>query len=224
MHGMLTLKMNSRRSTCLFAFVTLAIVSLCWYLRTDEPSYLQSYLQSDNAKRIASTLEPSLRVCKCHVVDGIVVRHTNTSRGRGIFATRDLPKDTLWYQLDCGHDANKDWGDCLLLSKQTILEMMAVPALRDLVKYIWEYSWLAHENRGYVVDFVIARYTNHCLEPNSGIPGNPDVMPDSSYTLRDIKAGEEICEDYNTYHMDELISTELQSFEDSLSLRQHHKN
>ena len=208
MHGMFTLKMNSRRSTCLFAFVILAIVLLCLYLRTDEPSHLQSSLRN---------LEPSLKVCKCHVLDGIVVRYTNTSRGRGIFATRDLPKGALVYHLDCGHDANKDWGDCLLLSKQTILEMMAVPALRNFVKYIWEYSWFSQENRGYVVDFVIARYTNHCLEPNSGTPGNPDVMPDSSYTLRDIKAGEEICEDYNTYHMDEPISMELHSFEESLS-------
>ena len=153
----------------------------------------------------------------CHVVDGIAVRHTNTSKGRGIFATRDLPKGTLWYQVDCGHDANKDWGDCLLLSKQTILKMMAVPALRDFAKYICEYSWFAQENRGFVVDFDIARYTNHCLEPNSGIPGSPKVMPDRSYTLRDIQAGEEICEDYNTYHMDGLISAELNSFYESLS-------
>ena len=205
---MFTLKMNRRSATCLFAFVILTIVLLCLYLRTDEPSHLQSSLRN---------LDPSLKVCKCHVLDGIVVRHTNTSRGRGIFATRDLPKGALVYHLDCGHDANKDWGDCLLLSKQTILAMMAVPALRDLVKYIWEYSWFAQENRGFVVDFVVARYTNHCLEPNSGIPGNPDVMPDRSYALRDIKAGEEICEDYNKYHMDKLISAELHSFYASLS-------
>ena len=214
---MFPLKMNSRRSTCLLAFVILAIVWLCWYLRTDEPSHLQSSLQSGNAKRIASTLEPSLRVCKCHVGDGTVVRHTNTSRGRGIFVTRDLPQGALVYHLDCGHDANKDWGDCLLLSKQTILEMMAVPALQDLVKYIWEYSWFAQENRGFLVDFTIDRYTNHCLEPNSGIPGNPAVILDRSYALRNIKAGEEICEDYNTFHMDKLISAELHSFCESFS-------
>ena len=118
--------------------------------------------------------------------------------------------------MDCGHDANKDWGDCLLLCKQTILEMMAVPALQDVAKYIWEYSWFAQENRGFVVEFDIARYTNHCLEPNSGIPGNPNVMPDRSYTIRDIKAGEEICEDYKTYHMDKLISAELHGFHDTL--------
>ena len=221
---MFILKMNSRSTTCLLAFLILAIVSLCWYLRTYEPSLLQRSLQSGNAKRIASTLEPSLRVCKCHVVDGIVVRHTNTSKGRGIFATRDLPKGTTWYQLDCGHDANKDWGDCLLLSKQTILAMMAVPALQDFAKYIWEYSWFAQENRGFVVDFDIARYTNHCLEPNSEIPRKPDVIRDRSYTLRDIKAGEEICEDYNTYHMDELISRDTTLLRFSLSLRQHYIN
>ena len=110
------------------------------------------------------------KTCRCHHIDHLVIRHTGALRGRGVLTTRAIPKGTLWYQIDCGQHANPDWGDCLVLDKDLITRMKDIPALRGLLKNIWKYSWYSVTNKGYVLDFNVDRYVNHCTEPNSGTP------------------------------------------------------
>ena len=113
--------------------------------------------------------------------------------GLGVFAKRDIPKGTVWWRGE--KDVN-----VLLFNRQQYLhfQQSAGNSLKDA---FWEvlatYSYYSRQLDSLIVCLDNARYVNHSDEPNSG----PDETqnPLLSVALRDIKAGEEILENYDHY-------------------------
>jgi SET domain-containing protein len=104
--------------------------------------------------------------------------------GVGVVAIRDIPKGTPVFA--------EDDEDILWIEKKDIGEVP--PAIRELYE---DFCVAKGDKYGCPKDFdklTVAWYLNHSDEPN--------VVADENYrfyALRDIKAGEELTADYNTY-------------------------
>ncbi len=71
------------------------------------------------------------------------------------------------------------------------------PPSDGLLNSIYTYSYFSAEHDALVLILDNARYTNHSSEPNSAEYEEPGAI--GSIAIRDIKAGEEITENYNLY-------------------------
>ena len=113
--------------------------------------------------------------------------------GKGIFATASVARGALLWKYAPGasvveHDE---------LSLRARLAGMAEAERHDLLEHIYCWDGRAIE----ILDD--AKIWNHSVTPNSGLHPDPDAgVCDgvSSYALRDIAVGEEVTDDYVTFH------------------------
>jgi len=113
--------------------------------------------------------------------------------GLGIFAKQDIPKGTIWWRARRGKDV-------LLIGKaqyDVIRESTHSPVSQGLLAAIMTYAYYSAADNALILILDHARYTNHSNEPNSDVCPEPGVI--GSIALRDIRAGEEIVEDYNLF-------------------------
>lgn len=112
--------------------------------------------------------------------------------GLGIFAKTNIPKGTIWWQArPC---------DVLLIEQdqfETLKTSHHSPVSKALLEAIYTYSYYSAEDDALILILDQARYTNHSFQPNSDVIPEPGII--GSITLRDIKAGEEILEDYSEF-------------------------
>ena len=101
--------------------------------------------------------------------------------GLGLFAAEDIPAGTVIWRFDEGWDLLRreaDWPD-------------------DVPKaFLKTYAYLAHGTKKplYVICIDNARFINHSARPTG--TGGPSPI---TIAARDIRAGEEITEDYRTF-------------------------
>eukprot|EP01012_Entosiphon_sulcatum_P005901 TRINITY_DN1273_c0_g1_i1.p1 TRINITY_DN1273_c0_g1~~TRINITY_DN1273_c0_g1_i1.p1 ORF type:complete len:157 (-),score=34.90 TRINITY_DN1273_c0_g1_i1:315-785(-) len=114
--------------------------------------------------------------------------------GLGIFAKVDLPKGTCWWTLKLNKNV-------LLITYDQYKQLMdsnqeGSPLSQALLASVNHFGYYEGNQDAIAICMDNARFTNHSDDPNSGgDPTNP-----ISVALRDIKAGEEITEDYMGYH------------------------
>lgn len=113
--------------------------------------------------------------------------------GMGIFARVDIPKGTVWWRARPGIDV-------LLINRaqfQTLQTSQHSSVSKDLLEAIYTYSYYSATEDALILILDHARYTNHSFQPNSDVIPEPGVI--GSIALRDIRAGEEIMEDYSEF-------------------------
>jgi uncharacterized protein len=113
--------------------------------------------------------------------------------GLGVFARVDIPIGTVWWRAHPGKDVlliTKAHFDTFRLSTHSAVS-------RDMLEAIYTYSYYSAEEDALILILDHARYTNHSFQPNSDVNPEPGVI--GSIALRDIKAGEEIVEDYSEF-------------------------
>lgn len=104
--------------------------------------------------------------------------------GIGLFADEDIPKGTVVWEFDPLIDK--------AISPEDIKSLR--PLARELID-----TYAFYDNGKYVLCGDHARFTNHSDDPNLG------STPDTSFALRDIKKGEEITDNYNSYDQEEVM-------------------
>ena len=120
--------------------------------------------------------------------------------GKGLFARVDIPKGTV-YWICCSNDPTLTNPPGVPENRSfTLEELEAIgdpAAIRDILNGGMHYKF----NDTWVAFFDGSQYINHSLTPNSQIiyPESQDYRELKAITLRDIKAGEEIVEDYSNY-------------------------
>lgn len=113
--------------------------------------------------------------------------------GLGVFARVDIPKGTVWWRARPGRDV-------LLINQAqylTLKHSRHSPTSSALLEAIYTYSYYSAADDALILILDHARYTNHSFQPNSDVYPEPGVI--GSIALRDIKAGEEIMEDYSLF-------------------------
>jgi len=116
--------------------------------------------------------------------------------GLGLFATRRIPKGTIWWKATADN--------CVWVSRRQYQILLK----SHLESSAWSREFLnAMQMFGYINDdtdqLVVAtdnsRFVTHSDDPNSmSAPEDPNNM---AMAARDIEPGEEITEDYRTYSM-----------------------
>ena len=115
--------------------------------------------------------------------------------GLGLFATRFIPRGTIWW---CARPDN-----VIRLSRQQYKMLLRShlaqsESSRHLLRVIHGYCYFNKTADEAVLTLDDGRFVNHSDQPNSvGEPSNPAV----AVAARDIAPGEEITEDYRTYSL-----------------------
>jgi SET domain-containing protein len=107
--------------------------------------------------------------------------------GKGIFAEENIKKGTLIWKYKRGVNVRA------LKGQKAVRDHLAKLPTDEARK-----DWLVHmyPDRGYCNEILNdSKMWNHSSKPNTGL--GPD--PNSSYAIRNIKKGEELLDDYNTY-------------------------
>ena len=107
--------------------------------------------------------------------------------GHGIYAAEDIPVGTMIWRFQLGKSAFE-------FDEQTLpaqLDAMPAEAGVELLDHTYVMSGRIFFPVG------DGGYFNHSLTPNSSVVRSDPLS--STYALRDIKKGEEICENYNSY-------------------------
>jgi SET domain-containing protein len=124
--------------------------------------------------------------------------------GRGIFAAEDIPKGAIWWTFNdngksvpCMNSSNLP---NQVLRKEEVRDFVHGKTHEELVS-ILDYSMYYPGGDIIVVLRDGAGVVNHSFEPNSQIVYNEENSAEKlcSMALRDIKAGEEIVENYGNY-------------------------
>jgi SET domain-containing protein len=121
--------------------------------------------------------------------------------GMGLFADQDLKKgDIVWKFTP---------ETCVVITQEQF--QMLVNSFhkteRELIKYYLIYTYYQKALNGVVFCVDDGRFVNHSDQPNMGHPHHfsPEIAWQYSVALRDIKKGEELMENYNTYDPCEWI-------------------
>jgi hypothetical protein len=126
-------------------------------------------------------------------IDHLTEVRPSSLHGMGVFAKRDIPIGTVWWRARPGRD--------VLFIKEAQFEVLrgsfVSPPSDGLLNSLYTYSYFSADHDALVLILDNARYTNHSSEPNSAEYDEPGAI--GSVAIRDIKAGEEITEDYNLY-------------------------
>jgi SET domain-containing protein len=125
-------------------------------------------------------------------LDSLVEVRPSRIHGLGLFARRPISKGAAWWQPSL---------DNVMLLNQLQLESLMTsrlnPAMESLLTLTRIYGYYSASLDRIIVCLDNARYVNHDPNPNSGAP--PDGNPLCSVAQRDIRAGEEITENYAHY-------------------------
>lgn len=133
-----------------------------------------------------------MKTASLRTLDHCVELRPSPLHGLGLFATKDIPKGTIWWKAKRTN--------VLLLNRSqytTLLSSHINGTVQNLLDIASIYGYYSAKLDSIVVCLDNARYVNHSFEPNSGAPENGDPL--ASVTLRDIRAGEEMTEDYSSY-------------------------
>ena len=120
--------------------------------------------------------------------------------GRGVFALEDIPKGAVWWRAYCEEPPVTPGGPNTAYTKDNIGEFVATHSPEEIANVV-------HHSKYYVEGDTLIyledgqQCMNHSSDPNSQVILNKegDWKRLRSYALRDIKAGEEILEDYGNY-------------------------
>ena len=112
--------------------------------------------------------------------------------GLGLFAKKDIPKGTCWYDYDPK--------DVMLISQSqynALIQSKKSPVSEGLIQAIQTYAYYEENLDSIVFCLDNGRFVNHSYNPNSG----EDELRSSlrSVALRDIHKDEEITENYLSY-------------------------
>lgn len=124
-------------------------------------------------------------------------------KGRGIFVAEDIPKGTVWYNYDKAVAS----GSSIIRNKKEFCELVSSLS-REEITVMLQLVYCIDEDHVNDIRGDPARFTNHSREPNSSLLPN-----NSSVFSRDMKAGEEILEDYRLYADPSWYSELLEKYE-----------
>lgn len=113
------------------------------------------------------------------------LRFINTFKGRGVFATKPIPKGTLTYVKD-DLEVVIEPGD----------ERLSDPKYKDLIE---TYSFIDRDGKR-IISWDHAKYVNHCCQCNTMSTGYGFEI-----AIRDIAAGEEITDEYSMFNFPSSI-------------------
>ncbi|MFT6792932.1 MAG: SET domain-containing protein [Rubritalea sp.] len=133
-----------------------------------------------------------MKLASSSLLNNYVELRPSPLHGFGLFAKKDIPKDTIWWK--------SKRSNVLLLNHshyRTLQESHVNDTMDNLLNIASFYGYYSAKLDSIVICLDNARYVNHSHVPNSGAPSNGDPL--SSVSLRDIYAGEEITEDYANY-------------------------
>lgn len=121
-------------------------------------------------------------------------------QGNGLFAAADIPKGTIYWTFHVDNPLPIKGVDIKENCVYTREELEAFTDPEEL-KTILHGGLYLKDNDAFLVFHDGSCFMNHSFTPNSQIvyPASKDYRELVSYTLRDIKAGEEICENYENY-------------------------
>jgi SET domain-containing protein len=132
---------------------------------------------------------------------GLVEVRTSGLQGRGLFARVDIPcNTTIWRFKAPEGDANweslADKEPNRHYSEAEIKLMESDPSA--LATLLWG-SYM-HEPTGRLIELRDGdQFTNHSDNPNCGGPWSASPEDEAAITVRDIKAGDEITDDYGVF-------------------------
>lgn len=136
------------------------------------------------------------------------LRFINNKKGRGVFATKPIPKGTLTYVKD-DLEVVIEPGD----------ERLSDPRYKDLID---TYSFIDRDGKR-IVSWDHAKYVNHCCQCNTMSTGYGFEI-----AIRDIAAGEEITDEYSMFNFPAGIQlhcdkSPCRQFITSDDLKKYHK-
>jgi SET domain-containing protein len=116
--------------------------------------------------------------------------------GLGLFATRLIPRGTVWWTATTQN--------CVCVSRPQYDVLMKSNLehstwSREFLNAIQMFGYINDDTNELVVAVDDSRFVNHSDDPNS--ISNPDDPNNQAMAARDIEPGEEITEDYRTYSM-----------------------
>lgn len=125
-------------------------------------------------------------------VRGLVEVRPSKIHGLGVFAAADIPSGTVWWTADVS--------EMITISRrqfEALIGSASSPASDALIAAIQEYSFYIEALDKMILIPDNGRYVNHSDAPNSMATVTGSTL--ASVAARDIAAGEEIVEDYETY-------------------------
>ncbi|CAH1800127.1 unnamed protein product [Owenia fusiformis] len=134
------------------------------------------------------------KLCYCPLLVKTKLELSNeTSKGYGVYAMEDIPKGTQLTYMDCAPDAPK-WPVCLLIRQDIFIKDFGKQVSDQLMEFIITHTFYLNSIKYHILELNPITYVNHCDVPNIG-------GYDYDVAIRDIKKGEELCEDYRTFDM-----------------------
>lgn len=127
------------------------------------------------------------------------VKEVSPTMGNGLFATQDIPIGTLVWKFTRDERTAEDTKEKTAMGNvrcygsyeetKARLQDLSAEDQKFFMEHVYLYNGFANE----ILDD--GKYWNHSEDPNTGC--GPD--PNSTYAIRDIKAGEQLLDDYGTY-------------------------
>ncbi len=110
-------------------------------------------------------------------------------QGLGLFADEEIPKGTIIWRFAPGFD--------LQFTKEEIAKFP-----KSAQEYLEKYIWLSKKSGKYCFSLDNGKYFNHSRDPNSRSAYYDDEEEVVTKAVRDIRADEEITDDYSTFEKD----------------------
>ncbi|MBN8643657.1 MAG: SET domain-containing protein [Planctomycetes bacterium] len=111
------------------------------------------------------------------------LRFVSESIGYGVFATRDIPAGTVTWALD---------------ALDQVFPPSALEAMSPMLRAVMDKYSFTDRRGKLILCWDHARFVNHCCDANCLSPGGFDV----EVAVRDIRAGEQLTDDYGTLNID----------------------
>lgn len=132
---------------------------------------------------------------------GFVEVRTSVLQGRGLFARKDIPCGTkIWCFKSPEGDDN--WESLTGDGPNQHHGEAEVKLMEDDPSSLSELLWGAyvHEPTGRLIELRDGgQFTNHSASPNCGGPWTASPVDEHAVTVRDIKAGDELLDDYGVF-------------------------
>ena len=120
--------------------------------------------------------------------------------GKGIFADEDIPKGAIWWRAHSDLSPVKLSKPNIAYTQQMMAEYEATHSVEEMRNIVHHSLHFVEGNLLLYINDDDNKWMNHSFEPNSQVMLNKagDWKLLYSYALKDIKAGEEIVENYIT--------------------------